>query len=233
MRHIAALLAIFLVGCGFEGITGSGKLVTKEIPASDFQKIEAGGAFSVDVTQGDKTSVIVTADDNIWEHLNIESRDGTLYLQTKAGSYSNVHLEAKVVTPKLAGIELSGASKGTLHNVDQKSEAFSLSLSGASHAEGDIKAGELKVEESGASHASLKGSADVVHVNVSGASRASLENMTVNVAHASASGASNIDVNASKNLDYELSGASHLTYAGSPKIDKAETSGASGASAAK
>jgi putative autotransporter adhesin-like protein len=96
MRHFAALLVILLGGCGgFEGITGSGKLVTKEISVSDFQRIEAGNSFNVDITQGDKTSVVITADDNVWEHLQIESHDGTLHLQTKPGSYSNVHLEAR------------------------------------------------------------------------------------------------------------------------------------------
>src|SRR4051794_25815353 len=233
MKQVAVLLALVLSGCGFDGITGSGNLITREIPSAEFQKIEAGGSFTVDVTQGDKTSVTVTADDNIWERLTVESRDGTLHLQTKPGSYSNVHLEAKVVTPKLESLELSGATKGTLHGIDQKTNPFNLSLSGASHAEGDIKAGELKVEASGASHASLKGSADVIRVDASGASNASLENVTGNIAHASASGASHINVNASKNLDYDLSGASHLSFAGSPKIDRAQTSGASDATSTK
>src|SRR5579859_1729586 len=202
MRHIAVLLVLFVGGCDFAGIVGSGKLVTKDVPVSDFQKIEAGGAFTVDVTQGDKTSVVVTADDNIWEHLEIESRDGTLHLATKPGSYSNIHVEAKVVTPKLESLDLSGATKGTLHGIDQKSGPFTLSLSGASHAEGDVKAGELKVEESGASSAALTGSADDIRVNASGASHASLEKLTGNAAHATASGASHIQVNASKSLDY-------------------------------
>ena len=233
MKYVTLLVALVLGGCGFEGITGSGNLVTKEIPVSEFQKIEAGGAFKVDVTQGDKTSVIVTADDNLWDHLKVESSDGTLHLETKPGSYNNVHLEAKVVTPKLEQVELSGASHGTLHGIDQKTNPFKLSLSGASHAEGDIKAGELSVDESGASHASLTGSADVIRVEASGASHAALENVTANSAHANASGASHIQVNASKSLEYDLSGASHLSYAGSPKIDRAQTSGASDAGPVK
>ena len=204
MKFMPAFLVLVLGGCGFEGVTGSGNLVTKDLTVSEFQKIDAGGSFSLDVTQGDKPSVTVTADDNVWEMLTIESRDGTLHLATKPGSYNNVHLEAKIVTPQLSGLDLSGASKAKLHGIDRKNETLSIEGSGASSVDGDVHAGELTVGLSGASKAVLVGSADAVHVEASGASHASLEKLSVNSAKANASGASSIQVN-TKTLDYDLS----------------------------
>jgi hypothetical protein len=233
MRFLATLLPLLLTGCGFDAVTGSGNLVTKDIPVAEFQKIDAGGSFTVDVTQGDKPSVTLTADDNLWDRLTVEVRDNTLHLATKPGSYRNVHVEAKVITPKLTALTLSGASRGAVHGIDQKSDSLNVELSGASHVEGDVHAGDLTLGLSGASHATLTGSADVVHIDASGASHASLEKLTGNTAHASLSGASDVQVNAIKNLDYDLSGASHLTYAGSPTVDRAHTSGASDAHSVK
>jgi hypothetical protein len=233
MKSLVTLLALLLTGCGFDAITGSGTLVTKDIPVAEFQKIDAGGAFTLDVTQGDKPSLTVTADDNLWDHLNAEVRDGVLHLDTKPGSYRNAHFRAKIVTTKLDALTLSGASRAALHGIDQKSAPLGISLSGASDVEGDVRAGDLTLGLSGASHATLTGSADALHIDASGASHASLEKLTGNTAQANLSGASDVTVNASKNLDYDLSGASHLSYAGSPTIDRAQTSGASGAHAMK
>jgi hypothetical protein len=229
MKSFLGFAALLLAGCEFAGITGSGTLITKDMPAGDFHKIDAGGSFKVDITQGEKPSVVVTADDNVWELLSVETRNGTLHLEMKPGSYNNVHLQAKIVTPTLDGLNLSGASSADLHNIVRDKGNFDLQLSGASSVNGDLQADQLTLGLSGASHAKLAGKADVEQVEASGASHAALESFITNSAHAHASGASEIKVVANKHLDYDLSGASHISYGGKPVIDRAQTSGASAA----
>jgi hypothetical protein len=229
MRSFLGIAALILTGCEFAGITGSGTLISKDVPAGEFRRIDAGGSFKVEITQGEKASVVVTADDNVWELLSVETRDGTLHLEMKPGSYNNVHLQAKIVTPTLDGLSLSGASSADLHHITRDKGNFDLQLSGASSVNGDLQADQLTLGLSGASHARLTGKADEEHIEASGASHASLELFTTNTAHAQASGASEISVLASKHLDYDASGASHIAYGGKPVIDRAQTSGASGA----
>jgi hypothetical protein len=229
MKSLLGFAALLMVGCGFEGITGSGTLITREIPVSDVHKIDATGAFRVDVSQGETASAVVTADDNIVDLLDVRVQDGTLHLGMKSGSYSQLHLMAKVVLPRLDALTLSGASTAELHGIVRDSGNFDLHLSGASSVEGDVNADRLALDLSGASHAKLTGKADVVQIEASGASHAALDALTGSVAHAHASGASEIALIARKHLDYDISGASHIAYGGSPVIDRAQTSGASDA----
>lgn len=75
----------------------------------------------------------------------------------------------------------------------------------------------------------MSGAADSLALDASGASRADLTDFTLNKANVTLSGASNADINVTSDLDYDLSGASHLTYTGKPSIGKSGTSGASSA----
>ena len=233
MKTMAAFLVFLISGCGFEGVTGSGNLLTKDISVAEFQKIEAGGSFHLDLTQGDVQAVAVTADDNLWDHLDVRTVDGTLQLAMKPGSYRDAHVSAKVVVPRVTGLSMSGASAAQLHNISAPDARVEIHAGGASSVEGDVRAKELTLDLSGASHATLQGQAEVVKVEASGATHAALDNFKGDVGRARVSGASNVAFVAKSRLDYEVSGASHLSYAGSPVIEHGTTSGASDAHAVK
>jgi hypothetical protein len=227
MRFLICLAALLLSGCAF-GVAGSGKLETRDLPLGEFEAVEAGGSFSVDVTQGSATSVVVTADDNLWEYISIHNDGGTLHLDMKPGSYSNTHVSAKVVTPRLKGLELSGASGGTMHGVDLPQGRFKLEISGASTLQdGDLRAGQADVNISGASSATLRGGVDEMNLEVSGASHAALGDFATKAAHVRVSGASGADIRVTDSLSYDVSGASHLSFSGNPKVQKGDSSGAS------
>jgi putative autotransporter adhesin-like protein len=227
MRILLLLSALLTAGCEFAGIMGSGTLVTKDLPLQSFDKIEAGGAIHVDVTQGETYSVSVTADDNLWEYADVHIENNTLHLGLKDGSFGNTHVSAKIVLPHLAGVDISGASSATLHGIDEPKDDLKIQVAGASKVEGDVATKKLSLEVSGASSAGLKGRADVLAIDASGASHAELRDLTAGEVHVNASGASEVKINVSGKLDFDVSGASHLSYAGQPVLHSAQTSGAS------
>jgi hypothetical protein len=63
----------------------------------------------------------------------------------------------------------------------------------------------------------------------SGASSANCADLTASKGYVELSGASNAKINATHQLDYDLSGASHLDYCGQPSVGRNECSGASDA----
>jgi Putative auto-transporter adhesin, head GIN domain len=234
-RWLLLTAAILFIGCSFDtqGISGSGKLITREMSLGDFNKIDASGAFQFDVTQGATSSVIATADDNLWDFVEIRNDGGTLHLDMKPGSYNNSHVSAKIVMPHLNAITTSGASHGSIAGFNDPTNRLDVTLSGASALEGNFQQGHLTLNLDGASKATLHGSADSLDLTLSGASRGDLNYLTTNAIHANLSGASSSNVTAHHKLDYDLSGASHLTYAGNPTIGQSEVSGASSASSAQ
>jgi hypothetical protein len=215
-------------GCNVGGIRGSGVLVTKDLPPGAFDKIEADGTFHVEVTQGAAYAVTVTADDNLWDYINVYNDTGTLHLGMKGfSSYQDTHLSAKIVLPRLTGLMLDGATHADVHGINDPGSTVELRISGASNADGDIHCQQIGVDVSGASTITLRGSADSLNLSARDASHAHLGEFLTRVTHAQVSGASDAAIHATGQLDFEASGASHLSYAGHPSITQAASSGAS------
>ena len=224
------LLSVALsVGCTPPGgtITGSGNVVTQEEAISGFDKVEVSHAFKVDISQGETFSVVVRIDDNLLQYLEVVKQGSTLKIGLKTDRIiRNSTQEAEVTLPGLAGLDLSGASQGTISGFKSTS-ALNVDLSGASRLRGDVEAGDAQLDVSGASQVTLRGSAGDVTIDASGASTVDLADFPVANANVEASDASEVTVNASGTLDVDASGASHVYYVGSPTLGTIDTTGAS------
>jgi hypothetical protein len=206
---------------------GSGDVVTREFDLTGFDKVDVSHAFAVDIRQGDSFSVVVGIDNNLVEYLRVEKRGGTLKigLDTRR-NYISSHGTAEVTMPELTGLELSGASHGSVSGFES-TRALDVDLSGASHLEGDVECGNARFDVSGASHLTLSGSGEDAIIGASGASHVDLADFPVADASVDASGASHVTVNPSGTLNAEASGASHVKYLGRPSLGRIDTSGAS------
>lgn len=210
-------------------ITGSGNVVTQEENITGFDKVDVSNAFKVDIRQGDTFDVVIRIDDNLLEYLDVFKRGKTLKIGLKPGRIYNIRkatMEAEVTMPELTGLELSGASHGSITGFESARD-LDVDVSGASMLRGDIEAGDARFDVSGASQVTLGGSAGDVAIGASGASQVDLSAFSVDDADVEASGASKVTVNASGKLDVDASGASHVYYLGSPTLGRVETSGAS------
>ena len=248
---VALLLAVLLtsgllMGCIGGVVKGSGNLATEEFNFSDFTRVEVGSAFEVEIARSDSYSVSITADDNLFDYILVSKQGTTLKIRLKTASYISTTTRAKITMPQIRGLNLSGATRGTVsgfsstENVDiEVSGASSLDLmdisagyvkfdiSGASKVTGDLTAGDADFDVSGASTVQLEGSASDIVANVSGASRVKLAAFPVGNANVTLSGASTGTVNLEGRLDADLSGASKLEYMGEPTMGTINTSGAS------
>jgi len=248
-RHIAQLILIGLVvpvtlSLGCEAtvpiprvVSGSGKIVTKEIDYRDFTKVEIGSVFEVELIEGGAYLTKITANDNLFDYINISKDGETLKINlTPNYNYRDVTLKAQISLPKLAGLYLYGATKGNILGF-QSSNDFELKLSGASSLTMDMEAGDVKFDLSGAttvngnleardadfqiseaSIAELEGSARKMALTTSGASKVKLADFTLEQATISLSGASEANVTVNGRLDVALTGASKLHYKGDPMI---------------
>ena len=210
-------------------ITGSGNVVTREENLSGFDKVDVSHAFSVDISQGDSFSVVIRVDDNLEQYLEVVKQGSTLKIGLRPGrSYnlSNATLEAEVTMPELTGLDLSGASHATIAGF-KSTKALDVEVSGASSLRGDIEAGNARLDVSGAGQVRLTGSGQDLTLDASGASQVDLADFPVGDASVEVSGASRATVYPSGRLDADASGASHVSYLGSPTLGTVETSGGS------
>ncbi|MBA7513921.1 hypothetical protein ES705_05939 [subsurface metagenome] len=243
---VALLISIMSAGC--EGVvTGSGNLETKQYNFSDFNRVDIGYAFEVEIDQSSSYSISITADDNLFEYIHVSKEGETLKIGLeRITSLGPVTLKAEVTMPQLRGLDLSGMTRGTVsafsstENLDvEVSGASSLDLvdisagdvkceaSGLSKITGDITASDADFDVSGASTIQLEGSAIDIVIDASGASRVKLAAFPINNATVALSGASSGTVNLDGRLDADLSGASKLEYIGKPTMGTINTSGGS------
>jgi len=200
----AILLLGFTVSC--VGVQGSGRIATEKRALTGFTAIEASGAIDVDITQSDSYSVEVSADDNILPKIITKVEGETLLIERNGDDFFNsstVHV--KISLPKLAALELSGASDGTAKN---------------------IKADKLNLEISGASKLIVSGTVTELHSEVSGASKLEAKDLVADNAEIECSGASKAHMHATTSLKINAGGASKVVYSGTPRVIE-ESSGAS------
>ncbi len=242
---VLTMVAGLLTACTV--VKGSGVLKTEEMDFSDFTRVEVGGAFEVEIVQSERFIVSVTADDNLFDYIQVSKNGSTLKIGVKpAVTFHSATHRAEITMPELFDLELSGATQGTVTGFEsvedldiEVSGASSLELegimavdmtfdvSGASQVTGEVDADSIEFDVSGASTVRLQGMAGDMELDLSGASNAGLEDFPVNDADINFSGASRGTVNVDGRLDVNLSGASKLTYTGNPTIGDVDISGAS------
>lgn len=204
---------IFANGCGFAGfrnggggIQGSGTAKTEPRNVSGFRKIEAGGAVNLEVTVQKDFGVTVEADDNLLQYIKTEADGDSLKIFSEGKISPKTKINVKISMPELTDLNISGASNAIITNV---------------------KTDTLHLEASGASKIKIDGAAKSVQVEASGASKIDAESLQAENAGVDSSGASNVTVSPSNDLDAEASGASSVYYTGDPKNIKQNSSGAS------
>ena len=232
LSTLIAVLVVTLSACSFyipmpQIVNGSGKLTTKNFELADFQSISVGSTFQADISQSNTFSVSITADDNFFDYIQVEKNGSQLAIRfdTRRGQPRGT-LIAKITLPTLEALNISGASTGTVSKF-KLSQPTTLDVSGASAVTGSFDGDRIDVHASGASKANLQGNASTADLKADGASTLNLSDLSLDSASVNLSGASNAQISVKSKLDYNLSGASRLTYDGSPTIGRSSSNGAS------
>lgn len=187
------------------GVSGSGTVAGERREVADFQGIDVGGIFQVEVTAQKDFSVEIEADDNLLPLIKTEVSGGVLKLSTEKRISAKNPIRVRISAPNIENLDVSGASKVSVANLNNEN---------------------LQIDTSGASKVIISGNTANLTIDVSGASKVNAENLIAENASVDASGASTISVNAINELKTDASGASNIVYLGSPKNLIKKTSGA-------
>jgi hypothetical protein len=224
---ISAMLItlLIIVSCNVIGEMGSGNVIRQERKVSSFNGIDVSGAFDVRLTQGTSNSVIVETDDNLMDLIRTEVRGNTLVIDNKKPIYHSKSLKVFITFTDLKSIDLSGAvdieSQGKLTLPE-----LAITGSGASNGKLDMDVQRLGIDFSGGSKLKLTGSAKDVDVDASGAVDLFAFDFPAENYKLDISGAGKAEINVSKNLNVDISGAASIHYKGSPTNIYQDISGA-------
>jgi hypothetical protein len=250
LTGLAILLMLPLASTGCSRVN-PGPTINKSYDFTGFSKVEVSSAFEVEIVPSSTWSVSVTAQEKLFEHINVNKNGDTLEINLKwtvgnlLSNWGFKRAKASIALPELESLNLSGASRGSAKGfqstrdkkivvsgastleTDIGAANMTLNLSGAGKISGTTRAATFTATIDGASRINLTGTANTLNLNISGASSADMGGLTAQNVDVNLSGASRATVAPVSRIKISVSGASSLTYTGNPTLDSVEVSGAS------
>jgi hypothetical protein len=210
--------------------TGVQAQVKQSRQLAGFQMVQAGGGIDVFLTQGNTTSVVVEADNDLQGHVTTEVKGGTLVIGWESGfSWKNL-LSSKrkasvyVTCPRLEGLTVSGGSDARGQSTFQ-ADKFAVTASGGSDVTLTLNAKTLTSNASGGSDLRLAGRVERQVVTVSGGSDYHAFGLQSTTAEVTANGGSDASVSVDGELKSTATGGSDLRYKGNARLVSSHSSG--------
>ena len=214
---IGLVLAIVIAGAaahhafgGFKDIGGRDKSqdISQTFDLAEFDRIEVGGVFEIDVNVGGDFSVKISGAPDEMAQLEATVTDGVLsldqdHVRIGKNRWRDTGLTAVISMPALNGLSVSGVADGEVDGI--KSEAFQVDLSGV----GDLD---------------LSGSCDQLDAQVSGVGDLDASELECRIVSVDVSGVGEASVYASESVDASVNGIGSINIYGSPaQVDKSTT----------
>src|SRR5437763_13627112 len=73
-----------------ETLEGNGKLVTRDVAVQSFDVLKASGIYELKLSQGDKETVKIEADENLQDYFNVHNDGNKLVIDTKKMENKNL-----------------------------------------------------------------------------------------------------------------------------------------------
>jgi len=229
--------SLLLVFCCFSVIAQkkgtiepSGNIITKDVAISSFNAINAQGLYELVLTQGDKESVKIEADDNLQDLFKVSNDNGTLVIDMPGLKNRNINFNDKnhehtlnlkvYVTFK----QLNAIDVGIIGTVrcttPLKADAFKIDSRNVGNIELKLTTDKLTVNNKGVGNITLTGSANNVIITNSGVGKFDGADFIVQTMDIDNSGVGNAEVNVEKDLKVKESFLGKVTNNGNAKEHK-------------
>jgi hypothetical protein len=180
-----------------KGVQGSGVRKTEKRDLGSFTSIQASGAYEMKVTCQQAGSFEIEGDDNILPLIKTEVRDGVLHILNEKSYNPTTVIMVRIGLADLNRFTSNGAGDVSITNV--KNDKLSINSTGAT---------KIKVD----------GQTRLAEINVPGAAKIDASNLRAERAAVTVTGAAQVDVYASQQLDVTVSGVGQVAYYGNPGV---------------
>ena len=218
------LIVFTLMSCNMAGVKGSNNVIKKDrVIKEKFNAVKVSQGIDVYLKQGDKVSLTVETDDNIYDLLITEVKDNVLHIYFE----KNVNrVKTKKVYLTMTEIVALKASSGADIKSEGliKSENLKLKASSGADIELELDVKELTCSSSSGSDIDLKGVCDKIDASSSSGSDINAEDLKAKHVIADSSSGSDISIHASESIKADASSGADIEYSGNPKDKDIEKS---------
>ena len=225
-RLLAALLLPFaLQACNLANcVRGSGSPVRRTVDLQEFNGIMAEGSIDVRVTRADVQRVEVEAQENLFDLIITEVKDGALHVGTTGCIANSKPITVHISLPYLTAVTVQGS--GDLTSSDRfTADAFVASVQGSGSIRVGVEARTVQAAAQGSGDIDLSGRCDDLEAHVQGSGTIEAKDLHATNVEASVQGSGDINVHATGRLAAHIGGSGDITYRGSPSEVKKDIAG--------
>lgn len=207
-------------------VKGNGNVVTIERNTGDYDGIQVGGFYEVELIEGSEGKITLEGEDNILEYVETKVRAGSLTIK----SVNNMNLKPtekvtiKVPVQRIDNIRLSGSGK-VIGKKTLDLDHLKIRTSGSRNLDLTMDSKNLSITTSGSSRIKLRGNSGNLDVTTSGSSIINAYELEAEKAKIVLSGSSRVRVTVNKDIDARVSGSGNIRYKGNPEKVNTKTSG--------
>lgn len=236
MKSIRTILILVFIlasvscidGQFFRTVRGNGDVISKDRAASFFNGVKVSSGVDVELSQGDKESITVEADESLHDYIVTEVKNNVLHVYTDNVSIRDA--EKKLVHVTIREVSsLKTSSAGDITGMTPlKGESIDLDASSAGDISIELNAKYVDIDISSSGNIRLSGEAEKINADLSSAGDLEAYDFVVREADVNASSAGNAKINVTEKLAARASSAGDILYRGNPKSVDARSSSAGG-----
>jgi hypothetical protein len=197
-----------------------------------YEAIEVSDGIDLFISYGEEAIAVSASETKYRDKIKTVVQNGILKISydEKGISWNTKrNLKAYVSFKKLTALAASGGSD---INVDGsiKGNELTIEISGGCDFKGRVDVNKLTIDQSGGSDVNISGTASKVSISASGGSDFNGSSLITDFCDADASGGSDVEITANKEITAKASGASDISYKGAASLIESKSSGASNVS---
>jgi hypothetical protein len=186
-----------------ETIEGNGKTVTRDVPVSSFDALQASGVYELKLSQGNKESVKIEADENLQDYFTVHNEGNRLIIDMNKLKNKNLKHSGKMrvyVTFKNLK-ELDLKTVGDVSSEEQLAfDDLDLHTKNVGNIDLNLTAKKLDLENKTVGNVKLSGSAGEAVVKNTGVGSLQAGSFVVQTMDIENTGVGSAEVNAEKDL---------------------------------
>lgn len=226
---ITFCISLLFISCNWdidfgEGKKGNGNVVTEVRKADEtFSTVIASEGLDVYVTQDNKTSIKVEADDNIIGLIRTDIKNGVLKIHTEERIGRAKSKKIFVSLPEISSLK-SSSGADLYSTAVIRTDRLELKSSSGADLRIEVEANEVDCDTSSGADIVVSGKADILYANASSGSDIKAGKLIVVKCIADASSGADIIVNATEELTANASSGGDVRYSGDPIVKKSKSS---------
>lgn len=233
IKNLSLVLILFISFTSFaqsgnKKIKGNGNVTTKSVTTSNYDEIKVAGQFKVLLIDGKEGNIKLSAEENLLEYIEIETKNNALNIRVKKGynltTSRGKDLKVTVPVDKISAVSLAGSGDIIGEKIITEKD-FKISLAGS----GDIKlafdSNNISADVAGSGDIELKGKTEKLTAKVAGSGDIDAYGLTANEVYVQVAGSGDAKVYCTDFLEARVAGSGDIYYKGKPKKTDTKVAG--------